>query len=1197
MAFRSALFFVLFYFYSIPIYSQNVFQSRIDYQKPILEPTTHNVTKDSVVNLIVEFREAPLFIAQLNTQTDQSVAVYQNRFTQFENDLRRMTLQKTAANIQSSVIIQKRFYKSFFGISVQMPMSLIPAVEQISYVKKVHENKTVNAFIQKSAPQSRINNVWSTDTVKGEGVVVGIIDSGIDYLHPALGGGLGLSFKVIGGYDFVNSDNDPMDDNGHGTHVAGIISADAVDFQGVAPKVKLYGLKVLNAEGRGSQSTIIEAIERAVDPNQDGDMSDKLDVVNMSLGSSYGDADDAACTAVDQATALGVTFVVAAGNDGRATPVQGKEDNYYYTGMETIGSPGSARSAITVGAIDSVNKVADFSSKGPTRIYYDIKPDVVAPGVNIRSLSLGNGFSVKTGTSMATPMVTGVAALLKSNNKSLSPLQIKSAIANSSVDLGFKTIRQGSGKVGAMRAMANTSFVKPTQLSFGLDDPALTTWTKVDTLTISNTGDSTQNYSVGFSPASAGITLSAVPNKFSLAAGTSQQILVTIAVNNAVVPIVDEDIILYDGFAHIFGSRDTLHLPWLFARTTRMLLTFNESHPYLVGSSNSFYIVPFYNSYYSKVRWIDSKTLEVSGAFPSTYDFAVFFRNSSKLILKSNLQFTGAESFSFNSSDAIHPVNFNGVDQNGVPLSSLKTQRILKIGLPIGWLFAPLLEGVKTVLVSSASANFSFMGFEALIDLTGAKRVVIPQYSRFNGISGEVNLTNNPAGYYKQTLQFKVPENITSTRIFSEVFATQTIIEGETYGNTIIVAADTVNVMNKVAIFDLFLMKQIDSTFGASVAFYTNNTYKTDDLLDMATRYFTIFNDSIMLGFPAQANWLTTHKSASGDTMRFGESPVRLLNVSYNNSFGPSIHFNPLFFGSLFEQRYSDINSGTYTIYNEAGEKLKEDKLNVFPRRPYEVTPGKYRLEIESQGYSVSNAKGKLTLVNNVDLTKSVPDAPMITSFTILNSKKKISNSFVKNEQASLRFSSKILAGPPQLPMTDSTKVYYRKYKTSSWIALPVSVISSDVEREGTIFSASLSPAIVFDTAAIDLKIKLADAVGNTVEQILSPAFSIGNWVDDGTINDIQEETATPVSFALYQNYPNPFNPVTTIRYDVPGTSFVRLSVYDVLGREVQSLVKETQSMGKYSVQFDAHNLSSGVYFYRLSVGQQNSIMKMLLVK
>ena len=147
------------------------------------------------------------------------------------------------------------------------------------------------------------------------GVTVAIIDTGIDYTHPALGGGFGPGFKVIGGWDFVNNDADPMDDAGHGTHVAGIVAGQSDDFTGVAPDASLIAYKVLGANGSGSESNVIAAIERAADPNQDGNTSDHVDVANLSLGGG-GNPDDPGSIAIDNATAAGVTFAIAAGNTG-----------------------------------------------------------------------------------------------------------------------------------------------------------------------------------------------------------------------------------------------------------------------------------------------------------------------------------------------------------------------------------------------------------------------------------------------------------------------------------------------------------------------------------------------------------------------------------------------------------------------------------------------------------------------------------------------------------------------------------------------------------------------------------------------------------------------------------------------------------------------------------------------------------------
>src|SRR3989344_7260174 len=123
-----------------------------------------------------------------------------------------------------------------------------------------------------------------TECLTGEGVKIGILDTGIDYTHSDLGGCFGEGCKVEGGYDFINNDNDPIDNHGHGTHVASTAAGKGV-LNGVAPDAKIYAYKVLDAIGGGSSEGIIEAIDNALDPNGDGDFSDRLDIVSLSLGS------------------------------------------------------------------------------------------------------------------------------------------------------------------------------------------------------------------------------------------------------------------------------------------------------------------------------------------------------------------------------------------------------------------------------------------------------------------------------------------------------------------------------------------------------------------------------------------------------------------------------------------------------------------------------------------------------------------------------------------------------------------------------------------------------------------------------------------------------------------------------------------------------------------------------------------------
>jgi subtilisin len=205
---------------------------------------------------------------------------------------------------------------------------------------------------------------------KGAGVKVAVIDSGIDYTHDD------LDANYKGGYDFVNDDDDPMDDNDHGTHVAGTVAAedDETGVVGVAPEAELYALKVLGAGGSGSYSDVIAALQWAVDKG--------MQVTNNSYGSS-GDPGDTVKAAFDNANAAGVLNVCAAGNSG--TP-PGKGDNVIY--------PARYESCIAVAATDYSDERPRWSSTG-------LDVELAAPGVSINSTLCGGEYGTKSGTSMA----------------------------------------------------------------------------------------------------------------------------------------------------------------------------------------------------------------------------------------------------------------------------------------------------------------------------------------------------------------------------------------------------------------------------------------------------------------------------------------------------------------------------------------------------------------------------------------------------------------------------------------------------------------------------------------------------------------------------------------------------------------------------------------------------------------------------
>jgi len=251
------------------------------------------------------------------------------------------------------------------------------------------------------------------DNVAGQDIKICIADTGIDYTH------LDLNDNYVSGYDFVNNDDDPMDDHGHGTHCAGIIGAEdnGIGVIGVAPKVSLYAAKVLNDQGNGMLDDIVAGIDWAV--------SNDVDIISMSLGGSSGSK--ALKQACDNAWSAGVIIIAASGNDN---------------GL--ILYPAKYSSTIAVGAIDQNQERAWFSN-------YGTELDIVAPGVNINSTKLSGSYGTMSGTSMATAMVSGVCALVLSANPSLSNSEVRDILYIYAVDLGDdeKDYYYGYGLVNA----------------------------------------------------------------------------------------------------------------------------------------------------------------------------------------------------------------------------------------------------------------------------------------------------------------------------------------------------------------------------------------------------------------------------------------------------------------------------------------------------------------------------------------------------------------------------------------------------------------------------------------------------------------------------------------------------------------------------------------------------------------------------
>lgn len=376
--------------------------------------------------------------------------------------------------ISPDVEVVGRFRTAFNGLHVRMTWG--QAAQLLATGEEVWINGEVKAHLNESVPLIRADQVWDTTDqsgrqVRGRGVTIAILDTGIDYTHIDLGAGCfgpqtdpitGRPVcKVVGGYDVINEDADPIDDHGHGTHVAAI-AAGTGTLNGVAPEASLLAYKVVNAGGFGTWDSVIEGIERAVDPNQDGNVSDAADVMNLSLGGP-GTPDDPVSLAVDAAVDAGTTVVVAAGNSSVNSWDEANVD-----------MPGVARDAITVGATTKQDSHTTFSSRGP--VVWNgqtlVKPDLAAPGEaicaarwsgwNVGPTCIDSAHVRLSGTSMAAPHVAGTAALLLQADPSLSTDEVKAVLKGSAPPLPLRhsVVSDGAGRVDALSSV-----------QFGADPP------------------------------------------------------------------------------------------------------------------------------------------------------------------------------------------------------------------------------------------------------------------------------------------------------------------------------------------------------------------------------------------------------------------------------------------------------------------------------------------------------------------------------------------------------------------------------------------------------------------------------------------------------------------------------------------------------------------------------------------------------
>lgn len=341
--------------------------------------------------------------------------------------------------------VVRREFTVIDGFAASVTAAQVSALAGVPGVFRIEEDFEAFATMEEADVDYGTEGARTDFSVTGAGINACVLDTGADPEHEQLDNG-----KIRGFFDAINGQTTAYDDHDHGTHVSAILAGDgegpsgnAARYGGVAPDAGLYVAKVLSSSGSGSATGIIDGMEWCI--QQDG-----VRLLSMSLGTATGsDGQDALSQAANNAAAAGFVVVVAAGNSG--------------DGTETVGAPGAAEDALTIGAAGKFTRglhLAPFSSRGPT-LDGRLKPDTVAPGVAIVSADANttSGYFTASGTSMATPFAAGTVALILDADPNLDPSNIKSLVHQTSTDLGIAGIDNnwGHGLLDGYGAVAHAA--------------------------------------------------------------------------------------------------------------------------------------------------------------------------------------------------------------------------------------------------------------------------------------------------------------------------------------------------------------------------------------------------------------------------------------------------------------------------------------------------------------------------------------------------------------------------------------------------------------------------------------------------------------------------------------------------------------------------------------------------------------------
>jgi hypothetical protein len=1026
--------------------------------------------------IIIELATPPLALQSGKAAASAHVAALLDRL---ERDLSSIERAGVASKGADTRVVRHRYTHLFAGASAHVSPEAIERIRALDYVRAVHPDRVVTAYLQESVQQVGAPQFWQRRGVRGSGVVVAVLDSGIDYTHPAFGGGFGPGNKVLGGRDFINNDGDPMDDHGHGTHVAGIIAADGGGLTGVAPDASLLAYKVLDNAGSGRDSGILAALEEVARQHPD--------VVNMSLGRPAV-ADDPVVRAIETASGTGILFCVAAGNSGR---------------FLDIGSPGNTPSAITVGAVDRTGRLAPFSTRGPVVPTGEIKPEIAAPGVSIVSARNGGGTRTASGTSMAAPHVAGVAALLRAAHPEWSFTRLRSAIINGARPLDAEVMAVGGGLVFAAD---DDDGIEPSSvtLSFGVSDQTQNPWTSTASISLTNRSSELQSLTVTADGLRDGIELTPSATSIELEPGATRSISFQLRLDHSKVPAAAAGSLSFGGFLRVAGNDASIAIPWSFVKASRARVRWNGSGAATVKLGTAAMMV-------SAATTTKNPTAELFvGAGPLTLWVEGDAPGTAYHIIRENLDLSATADVTVGPADAPHRIQFAGADAFGRLLADRGSRAMREMLISHPNFESNLLDALVTlnpsdqVYVSTLSPPARLLGFERAFDRDPAVTWVA-QYPLLNEVTGNVTLTIPPEWWKELSADTVAPSGITDA--YRSTFASFFVRTGRQTIGSIARPQDDSRATDVRA----WLTAPPSADSGTSVIVEIGNSSPASTEV---TAEFTAANGGIVEASQPGAR-LSSRVIPSGEPFTIGDGPAHPnANVAAMEG---TMFATIAWAGPHGEQRLYDAKRMTAKLFDAKGTVIATGEPATsapsIPGRPspgFQMlaplpSPGLYTLEASTASFDVAGSPARATLRVRFDSANTEDSsAPLLTSLRIQDGSGRTSARIAQRANATLSFSAIDLARFGLRDVRrDRTTVHTRAHGSGDdrWIAMTATVVGDDLNAgasptlfrvpDGVLYRVDLDhPAL---QGAVDVRITVEDAAGNSTSYVVEPAFVIGS--------------------------------------------------------------------------------------------------------